>query len=96
MIQKNRYNIGMYNHQEIDTLKIERAILQISNIVKEVAVFMHHGHLFALIYPNFHEAKKRKLIRLENEIRWYAVELYNIKAPEEQKIKGYRLSLIHI
>jgi long-chain acyl-CoA synthetase len=81
----------MYNHQEIDTLKIERAILQISNIVQEVAVFMQHGHLFALIYPNFHEAKKRKLIRLENEIRWYAVELYNIKAPEEQKIKGYQI-----
>jgi len=81
----------MYNHQEIDTLKIERTILKISNIVKEVAVFIHDGHLFALIYPDFHEAKKRKLIRIENEIRWYAVELYNIKASEEQKIKGYQI-----
>ena len=81
----------MYIHKEIDTLKIERTILKISNIVKEVAVFMHDGHLFALIYPDFHEAKKRKIMRLENEIKWYAVELYNIEAMEEETIKGYQI-----
>jgi|GEM_PF-548629 len=81
----------MYNHKEIDFLTIERTILKISNIVKEVAVFMQDGHLYALIYPDFHEAKKRKIMRLGNEIKWYAIELYNIEAPKEQKIKGYQI-----
>ncbi len=91
MIQKNRYTIDMNNHKGINILKIERTILKISNVVKEVAVFMHNKQLFALIYPNFQKAKERKIIRLENEIRWYAVELYNIKAPKDQKIKGYQI-----
>jgi len=91
LIQKNRYTIDMNNHKEINILKIERTILKLSNVVKEVAVFMHNKQLFALIYPNFQKAKDRKIIRLENEIRWYAVELYNMQAPKEQKIKGYQI-----
>ncbi|MDD3499687.1 MAG: glycerol acyltransferase, partial [Sulfurovum sp.] len=78
----------MNSPKKIDIPKIEQTILKLSKVVKEVAVFMHHGQLFALIYPDIEEAKKRKLIRIENEIRWYAVELYNIKAKESQKIKG--------
>ncbi|MFA7027252.1 MAG: 1-acyl-sn-glycerol-3-phosphate acyltransferase [Sulfurovum sp.] len=81
----------MNSPKKIDIPKIEQTILKLSKVVKEVAVFMHHGQLFALIYPDIEEAKKRKLIRIENEIRWYAVELYNIKAKESQKIKGYQI-----
>jgi len=81
----------MNSHKEVNIPKIEQSILKISNFVKEVAVFIHNNHLFALIYPDFEEAKNRKIIRLKNEIRWYAVELYNIKAPKEQKIKGYQI-----
>ncbi|MDD3591078.1 MAG: glycerol acyltransferase, partial [Sulfurovum sp.] len=76
---------------KIDLSRIEQTILKLSKVVKEVAVFMHHGQLFAVIYPDLEEAKKRKLIRIENEIRWYAVELYNIKAESDQKIKGYQI-----
>ena len=81
----------MNSHKEVNIPKIEQTILKISNVVKEVAVFIHNDHLFALIYPNFQEAKNREIIRLENEIRWYAVELYNMKAKNDQKIKGYQI-----
>jgi len=81
----------MNSHKEVNIPKIEQTILKISNLVKEVAIFTHNNHLFALIYPNFQEAKNRKIIRLEEEIRWYAIELYNIKAPKDQKIKGYQI-----
>jgi long-chain acyl-CoA synthetase len=81
----------MNSHTEVNISKIEQTVLKISNVVKEIAVFMHNDQLFALIYPNFQKAKERKIIRLGNEIRWYAVELYNIKAPKEEKIKGYQI-----
>ncbi len=81
----------MNSHREVYIPKIEKSILKTSNIVKEVAVFIHNKQLFALIYPDFKMAKKRKIIRLENEIRWYAVELYNIKASKDQKIKNYQI-----
>jgi long-chain acyl-CoA synthetase len=81
----------MNSHNEVSIPKIEKTILKISNLVKEVAVVRHKNYLFALIYPDFQEAKNRKLVRIENEIRWYAVELYNINAPKEQKIKDYQI-----
>jgi long-chain acyl-CoA synthetase len=81
----------MNSHKEVNIPKIEQTILKISNVVKEVAVFIHNNHLFALIYPNFQEAKNRKIIRLGNEIKWYAVELYNMQAKNDQKIKGYQI-----
>lgn len=81
----------MNSHTEVNIPKIEQTVLKISNVVKEIAVFMHNNQLFALIYPNFQKAKDRKIIRLGNEIRWYAVELYNIKAPKEEKIKSYQI-----
>ncbi len=81
----------MNSHTEVNIPKIEQSILKISNVVKEVAVFIHDNHLFVLIYPDFQEAKNRKIIRLENEIRWYAVELYNMKVKNDQKIKGYQI-----
>lgn len=81
----------MNSHKEVNIPKIEQSILKISNLVKEVAIFIHNDQLFALIYPDFREARNRKIIRIENEIRWYAIELYNIKALKEQKIKGYQI-----
>ncbi|MEA3433541.1 MAG: 1-acyl-sn-glycerol-3-phosphate acyltransferase, partial [Campylobacterota bacterium] len=81
----------MNSHEEVNIPKIEQTILKISNVVKEVVVFIHDNHLFALIYPDFQEAKNRKIIRLGNEIKWYAVELYNIQAKNDQKIKGFQI-----
>lgn len=91
MVQKNRYHNDMNSHKELNIPKIEQTILKISNLVKEVAIFIHDNHLFALIHPDFQEAKNCKIIDLENEIRWYAVELYNINAPKDQKIKDYKI-----
>jgi long-chain acyl-CoA synthetase len=81
----------MNSHEEVNIPKIEQTILKISNVVKEVAVFIHDNHLFALIYPDFQEAKNRKIIRIENEIKWYAVELYNMQAKNDQKIIGFKI-----
>jgi len=81
----------MNSHEEINIPKIEQTILKISNVVKEVAVFIHDNHLFALIYPDFQEAKNRKIIRIGNEIKWYAVELYNMQAKNDQKIIGFQI-----
>jgi len=81
----------MNSHKEVNIPKIERTILKISNVVKEVAVFMHNNHLFALIYPDFQEAKNRKIIRIGNEIKWYAVEFYNMQAKNDQKIIGFQI-----
>lgn len=46
--------------------------------------------LLHLLPPDFEALKRVKIINIE-EIRWYAVELYNMKADESKKIKGYKI-----
>lgn len=75
----------------VDPAAIEKAILKISPLVKEIAVFEQEQRHYALIYPDFEAAKARAIVNIENEIKWYAVELYNIKAEPRTKIRGYRI-----
>lgn len=77
--------------KEVDFRKIEQVIISLSKLVKEIVVFREEGYLFALIYPDFEEAKNVKLMRIKSEIRWYAVELYNLEAKEGEKIDKYRI-----
>ncbi|MCK5110601.1 MAG: 1-acyl-sn-glycerol-3-phosphate acyltransferase [Arcobacteraceae bacterium] len=72
---------------------IEERILFLSPFVKEVVVVIHDGYPFALIYPDFEALKTAHIINIESEIRWYAVELYNMEVKESQKVRGYKIYL---
>ncbi|PNV82189.1 MAG: glycerol acyltransferase [Sulfurimonas sp.] len=75
----------------MDLKKIEEKVLSYSHFVKEIAVIIHKEHPFAFIYPDFEALKEAKIINIKEEIRWYAVELYNMKAKESEKIKGFKI-----
>ncbi|PHS37039.1 MAG: glycerol acyltransferase [Sulfurovum sp.] len=81
----------MKRDKQTNLRKIEKEILEISDLVKEIAVIVYDGYLLALIYPDFQKAKEHRILHLENEIKWYAVELYNIEAHERYKIKEYKI-----
>ncbi|MGA7966220.1 MAG: 1-acyl-sn-glycerol-3-phosphate acyltransferase, partial [Gammaproteobacteria bacterium] len=66
-------------------------LLKRSAFIKEAAVIIREGHPFAVIYPNFELLKKANVINIEEEVKWYGVELYNIDAQEDEKIWGYRI-----
>jgi long-chain acyl-CoA synthetase len=68
---------------------IEEKILSLCPYIKEIIVTTYNGHLFALIYPNFQTLKSAHIINIESEIRWYGIELYNLKVEEPKKIRGY-------
>jgi long-chain acyl-CoA synthetase len=71
--------------------KIEENILSYTPFIKEIAVIIKNGYPFAIIYPDFSALTAAKIINIEEEIRWYAIELYNMEAEEAQKVKGYRI-----
>jgi long-chain acyl-CoA synthetase len=54
-------------------------------------VIIKEGSPFAVIYPDFELLKKEDVINIKEEIKWYGVELYNIDAQKDEKIKGYRV-----
>ncbi len=73
----------------MDFEKIEQKIAQLSPYVKEIKLIMHNSAPFALIYPDFEKLKKAHIINIYEELHWYAVELYNLEAKENEKIKGF-------
>lgn len=75
----------------MDLKKIEDKILSLSPFVKEISVVIENGSPFAYIYLDFDELKRANIINIEEEIRWYAVELYNIDAQEDEKVRGYKI-----
>lgn len=77
--------------KQIDLSKIESALSKRSSFIKEAVVIIKEGRPFAFIYPDFELLKKADVINIEEEIKWYGVELYNIDAQEEEKIRGYRI-----
>ncbi|MCJ7765252.1 MAG: 1-acyl-sn-glycerol-3-phosphate acyltransferase [Thiovulaceae bacterium] len=81
------------NSKQIDLSKIESALLARSAFIKEAAVIIKEGSPFAVIYPDFELLKKVDVINIKEEIKWYGVELYNIDAQEEEKIRGFRVMM---
>lgn len=75
----------------MDFEKIQKDIVAISPYIKDARVVQKEGALFAYIYPNLETLEKAEIINIREEIRWYGVELYNIYAKEEEKIKGYEI-----
>jgi len=71
--------------------QIQERLLSISSFIKEVSLEVQNGSIFATIYPDFDALKEAKIINIEEEIRWYGVELYNMEAEEDQKIRGYKI-----
>ncbi|MDA3947055.1 MAG: 1-acyl-sn-glycerol-3-phosphate acyltransferase [Helicobacteraceae bacterium] len=78
-------------NRQVDLSKIESTLLTRSAFVKEAAVIIKEGSPFAVIYPDFELLKKEDVINIKEEIKWYGVELYNIDAQEDEKIRGYRV-----
>ncbi len=71
--------------------KIKEKILSYTPFIQEIAVIMKNGYPFATVYPNFGALADAKIINIEEEIRWYAIELYNMEAKEQEKVKGYKI-----
>src|SRR3989338_1158723 len=71
--------------------KIKEQVLSYTSYIKELTIIIQNGYPFALVTPDFEALKRAKIINIEDEIRWYAIELYNMKADEQEKIKGYEI-----
>ncbi|DAB27819.1 MAG: glycerol acyltransferase [Sulfurimonas sp. RIFOXYD12_FULL_33_39] len=75
----------------MDLNKIKEQVLSYTSYIKELTIIIQNGYPFALVTPDFEALKRAKIINIEEEIRWYAIELYNMKADEQEKIKGYEI-----
>jgi len=75
----------------MDLEKIKNRVLSLTGYIKEIEIIEQNGHPFALIYPDFEALQEAGIINIKEELRWYGVELYNIKAHESEKIRGFKI-----
>ncbi len=71
--------------------EIEDRVLGLSDIVEEISVQENDGELIASIYPDFKALKKRKIINIHDEVKWYAVEAYNLNMIEGIRLDGFKI-----
>lgn len=76
---------------EIDLTKTENEILSLSKYVKEISIVMHNKEPFVFIYPDFEKLKLSKIINIEEELYWYAIELYNMNADPLNRLEKYKI-----
>ncbi|OHD95575.1 MAG: glycerol acyltransferase [Sulfurimonas sp. GWF2_37_8] len=75
----------------MDFRTIEQRILSLSPYLKDIKVLLHDGVLFAYMYPDFEALQRANIINIKEELRWYAIELYNLEAKEEGKIRTFEV-----
>ena len=75
---------------EINLIETENKILSLSKYVKEISILMHNKEPFVFIYPDFEKLKLAKIINIEEELYWYAIELYNMDADPLNRLENYK------
>jgi long-chain acyl-CoA synthetase len=83
--------IVLPNGKNINPEEIEQKILKISDIVKEIAVIEENGKLTAVIFPDFEKIKEKKILNIEETLKWDVIDRYNQTVPDYKKISGIKI-----
>ncbi len=83
--------IVLPNGKNINPENIEKKILETSDLIKDVGVFMPDDKLQAVIYPDFQRLKDVNAVNIEEQIRWEAIDLYNRNASPAKRIGGFTI-----
>ncbi|MCD6233653.1 MAG: AMP-binding protein [Candidatus Marinimicrobia bacterium] len=83
--------IVLPNGKNINPEVIEKKILEASDLIKDVGVFMADDKLQAVIYPDFERLKNVNAVNIEEQIRWEAIDLYNRNASPAKRISGFTI-----
>jgi len=77
--------------KNINPEEIEKNILSISSLVKDIGVLEENGKLAAMIYPDYFLLKKENIVNAMETIKWKVIDKYN------SSVAGYkRIFNIHI
>ncbi len=76
---------------KINLKEIKSELMRVGRYLKDAKISIKDGEVFTTLYPDFEALKKNYIINIKEQLKWYAVELYNIGAPLSKKIKGYKI-----
>lgn len=91
MIKKIEKEQVVSEQETIRLSEIEKRVMQIADFVKEIAVKKIDGKYIAFIYPDFDMLKKQQIINIEDQVKWYAVEIYNMHPVKKIRLDSYKI-----
>ncbi len=83
--------IVLPNGKNINPEELENKILKISDLVKEVAVIMKDGQLWAIVYPDFDNIRRKNIVNIEETIKWKVIDIFNQQVPSYKRISGVKI-----
>ncbi|MEI6125951.1 MAG: AMP-binding protein [Pseudomonadota bacterium] len=76
------------NGKNINPEEVERKVISISPLVKEIGVYQDGDSLSALLVPDIAQAMKEQVVNLQETLRWTVIDAYNSSVPSYRKIRG--------
>ena len=84
--------IVLSNGKNINPVEIEFEILEMTDIIHEIGVFMHNDTLQAVIVPNEQKVKEQQITNIEEFIKWNVIEKYNKESAQYKRILNFVIS----
>lgn len=85
--------IILSNGKNLNPEEIEKKVLEISPLVKEIGVFQKDNQLFAVIYPDFNYIGRENVVNIQETVRWNIIDKYNLSASPYKKI--FNFTIVH-
>lgn len=79
------------NGKNLNPEEIEKKVLSLNPLVKEIGVLQKDGQLFAVIYPDFALIQKENIVNIEETIRWNIIDKYNLSVAPYKKILNFTI-----
>ena len=72
--------------KNINPEEIEKDIVRMSPMIKEIGVMQDGGRLTAVIYPDFSFLQKENIINIIDALKWKVIDKYNARAASYKRI----------
>jgi len=83
--------IVLSNGKNINPEEIEKKLLELSDCIAEVGVYLKNDSLQAAIYPDFKKLQEKEILNLEAYFRWEIIDKYNTKSASYKKLNKFLL-----
>ncbi len=81
------------NGKNLNPEEIEKKVMSINPIVKEIGVFQKDDQLFAVIFPDFNRVQQEKIVNINETIKWEVIDKYNLSAAPYKRI--FNFTVVH-
>jgi long-chain acyl-CoA synthetase len=89
IVGRKKEMIVLSSGKNIDPSSIENNILKIIEGIKEIGIFENEGTLSAIVFPDLDYIRDKKILNIDEYIKWQFYDCYNSKVADYKRINSY-------